>query len=151
MARPLSLTRSLLIQILPGLLIINCGSPVPTTPSYRQLETEASTTPSESKRDIRETNKDEDDNESIDGPNDEELIEEDVEDPAAIKAEMVAMGAMVYAERCAGCHGELAMSEKQGRTAAQIIDAAGVLFHNGVQWPNQDEALTLELALEVPQ
>ncbi|MDD4890461.1 MAG: hypothetical protein PHU85_11085 [Phycisphaerae bacterium] len=36
-------------------------------------------------------------------------------------------GAVLYGQYCSGCHGPLATSTKQGRTAAQIV-SAGMTF-----------------------
>lgn len=98
----------------------------------------------------------EEDDEAADDSELEEDAEEAAEEveagptPEEIEAQMVAMGTAIYNERCAECHAAVDMSQKAGRTAQQILDAAGVLFHNGVMWPNADEAALLEKALQVP-
>jgi cytochrome c5 len=69
------------------------------------------------------------------------------EQEADAQAQLVQMGTEIYGNRCANCHGAVAMSEKSGRTADQILGAAGEFAHMNVQWPNQQEADALAAAL----
>ena len=60
----------------------------------------------------------------------------------------LSLGAKVYKEKCAMCHGELAESKKAGRDADAILDAEDISQHGGVDpWPDADEAEALEEAL----
>ncbi|MFW7381660.1 MAG: hypothetical protein ACOH5I_22825 [Oligoflexus sp.] len=68
-------------------------------------------------------------------------------DPAQVQAQLVQQGTQIYNQRCAGCHLDLANTQKPNRTAAAILNAAANVNHMNVTWPNQQEADALQAAL----
>lgn len=161
-----SWSKCLLILML-SIGLYACGSQAPVATKYKQEHEETSAavpadipTSTDSPKDSISPEEDEVAGEAQESDEPEELLDEtestsndiDPEQQAAeqaeqIKAQMVQIGTAAYNEKCASCHLVLEMSEKLGRTAVQITDAEGVLFHNGIAWPDEQEALALEAAL----
>jgi hypothetical protein len=62
-------------------------------------------------------------------------------------SQLAATGTEIYNERCAGCHLSIDQSQRANRTAEEILAAGDLTTHDGLQWPNQEEAEALEAAL----
>ena len=56
-------------------------------------------------------------------------------------------GGEIYAQKCAGCHGNVESSTKRNRSAAAISNSEGITPHQGIEWPDDAEIEAIADAL----
>lgn len=146
-----SIKGTFLISILAS-LVIGCSTDDPVATQYKQNVNSSDQTSNQAAQTDEQAEQTGDEDSTVDENQSEEEAEEVEqaveEDPAAVQAALVEAGTNIYNQRCADCHGELANSARANRTSQQILGAAGNQNHNAVQWPNQEESLALQAALQ---
>ena len=116
-------------------LLIGCGTQAPEKPLASKSRIAQGVTQGASSDNIEEQ-EDNDNNEDQDELEDEAPSEEELAAQAAAQQALLftQQAKQTYDMTCAGCHGEAAASNLNGRdpaiTALTLMNAAGVVFHN---------------------
>lgn len=138
------------IQVLTALIALALGSPAGCSKETEATKIKSNfndnSAPEDSGNQSGETNDGtssitEDDGEEIEG-------EVTASSNGAENAGSVSLnGSAIYAEKCAGCHGDVSSSSKRNSSVGEIAGSQNIAPHRNIAWPNSAEIQAIADAL----